>query len=204
VICGLPVEWTKEQKHTRAEKTLDFIEQFRSQTDELVKQKEQSDKKAAEYLERLQHLQADMENLQKMTKRQIDSVTRQASEGVLLKLLPSLDALQQATKIAQTGNSLSPEEISVGLKMVLKQLLEALKSEGLDEIPALGGLLNPQRHEVVSFVETSDVPENTVVQEVRKGYLLNGKVIRPSLVVVSKPKPSKEQKVGEADSNSLP
>ena len=204
MICELPVERTKEQKHTQAEKALDFIEQFRSQTDELVKQKEQSDKKAAEYLERLQHLQADMENLQKMTKRQIDSVTRQASEGVLLKLLPSLDALQQATKIAQTGNSLSPEEISVGLKMLLKQLLEALKSEGLDEIPALGELLNPQRHEVVSFVETNDVPENTVVEEVRKGYLLNGKVIRPSLVVVSKPKPSKDQKVGEADSDSPP
>ena len=204
MICELPVERTKEQKHTQTEKALDFIEQFRSQTDELVKQKEQSDKKAAEYLERLQHLQADMENLQKMTKRQIDSVTRQASEGVLLKLLPSLDALQQATKIAQTGNSLSPEEISVGLKMLLKQLLEVLKSEGLDEIPALGELLNPQRHEVVSFVETSDMPENTVVEEVRKGYLLNGKVIRPSLVVVSKPKPSKDQAVGEADSNSPP
>ena len=200
----MPVERTKEQKHTQADKGLDFIEQFRSQTDELVKQKEQSDKKAADYLERLQHLQADMENLQKMTKRQIDSVTRQASEGVLLKLLPSLDALQQATKIAQTGNSLSPGEISVGLKMLLKQLLEALKSEGLDEIPALGGLLNPQRHEVVSFVETNDVPENTVVEEVRKGYLLNGKVIRPSLVVVTKPKPSKDQKVGEADSDTPP
>jgi len=64
--------------------------------------------------------------------------------------------------------------------------------------------LNPQRHEVVSFVETSDVPENTVVEEVRKGYLLNGKVIRPSLVVVTKPKPSKDQKVGEDDSDTPP
>jgi molecular chaperone GrpE len=88
--------------------------------------------------------------------------------------------------------------------MLLKQLLEALKSEGLDEIPALGGMLNPQRHEVVSFVETNDVPENTVVEEVRKGYLLNGKVIRPSLVVVSKPKASRGQRVGEADSDTPP
>jgi len=200
----LPVERAKEQKHTQAAKALDFIEQFRSQMDELVKEKEQSDKKAAEYLERLQHLQADMENLQKMTKRQIDTVTRQASEGLLLKLLPILDALQQATKITQTGNSLSPEEISVGLKMLFNQLLEVMKSEGLGEIPALGELLNPQRHDVVSFVETSDAPENTVVEEVRKGYMLNGKVIRPSLVVVSKPKPSKDQKVEEGDSNGAP
>ena len=87
--------------------------------------------------------------------------------------------------------------------MLFKQLLEVMKSEGLGEIPALGELLNPQRHEVVSFVETSDMPENTVVEEVRKGYLLNGKVIRPSLVVVSKPKP-KDQEIGEAESSSPP
>ena len=204
MICELPVERTKEQSHTQSEKTLDFIEQFRNQTDELVKQKEQSDRKAAEYLERLQHLQADMENLQKMTKRQIDSVTKQASEGVLLKLLPIVDALQQATKMTQKGDSLSPDEISVGLNMLLKQLLEALKSEGLNEIPALGESLNPQRHEVVSFVETSDVPENTVVEEVRKGYLLNGRVIRPSLVVVSKPKPLENHEVEEADGGNSP
>jgi molecular chaperone GrpE len=204
VICELPVELTKEQKHTQAEKALDFIEQFRSQTDELVKQKEQSDKKAAEYLDRLQHLQADIENLQKMAKRQIDSVTRQASEGLLLKLLPSLDALQQATKMTQNGNSLSPEEISAGLEMLLKQLLEVLKGEGLNEVPALGESLNPQRHEVISFVETSDVPENTVVEEVRKGYLLNGRVIRPSLVVVSRPKPLEHREVGETDGGTSP
>jgi len=204
VICELPVERTKEQKHTQTEKTLDFIEQFRSQMDELAKQKEQSDKKAAEYLDRLRHLQAEMENLQKMTKRQVDSVTRQASEGVLLKLMPILDALQQATKISRTEHSLSTEEISVGLKMLFKQLLEVMKSEGLTEIPAQGELLNPQRHEVVSFIETNDVPENTVMEEVRKGYLLNGKVIRPSLVVVSKPKPSRDQEIGEAESNSSP
>lgn len=174
---------------------MDFIEQFRSQTDELVKQKEQSERKAAEYLERLQRLQADMENLQKMTKRQIDAVTKQASESLLLKLLPIIDALQQATKITHQRNSLPPEEISVGLEMVLKQLLEVLRGEGLEEILALGELLNPERHEVVGSIETSDVPENTIVEEVRKGYLLNGKVIRPSLVVVSKPKPLKDQEV---------
>jgi molecular chaperone GrpE len=204
VICELPVKPTKEQSHTQSEKTLDFIEQFRSQTDELVKQKEQSDRKAAEYLERLQHLQADMENLQKMTKRQIDLVTKQASEGVLLRLLPIVDALQQAMKMTQNGNSLSPDEISVGLGMLLKQLMEVLKSEGLNEIPALGESLDPQRHEVVSFVETSDRPENTVVEEVRTGYLLNNKVIRPSLVVVSKPKPLENHEVGETDGDTSP
>jgi molecular chaperone GrpE len=204
VICQLPGKRAEKPENPRAEKPLDFIEQFRSQTDELVRQREESEKKAAEYLERLQRLQADMENLQKMTKRQIEAMTKQASEDLVLKLLPILDALQQAAKITHEGNSLPPEEISVGLKMLLKQLLEILKGEGLEEIPAVGELLNPERHEVVSSIETDDVPENTIVEEVRRGYLLNGKVIRPSLVVVSKPKPSKDQKVQKGGWPKLP
>ena len=204
MICQLPDKRPERRDTTRAEKPLDFVDQFRSQTDELVRQKEQSEKKAAEYLERLQRLQADMDNLQKMTKRQIDSVTRQASESLLLRLFPILDALQQAAKITQDGNSLPPEEIAVGLKMLKKQLLDVLKGEGLEEIPALGELLNPERHEVVSFIETSEAPENTVVEEVRRGYLLNGKVIRPSLVVVSKPKPLKDQEVEKRGSSRPP
>ena len=168
--------------------------------DELIQEKEQSEKKAAEYLEKLQRLQADMENLQKITKRQIVTVTRHASENLLIKLLPTLDALQQATKITEEGNSMPPGEISIGLRMVLNQLLEVLKGEGLEEIHAVGEVLNPENHEVVSSVETSDAPENTIVEEIRRGYLLNGKVIRPSLVVVSKSKPSEEQESGNSGS----
>jgi molecular chaperone GrpE len=199
VIPELSNERSNDQEHVPAKEELDFIEQFRNQTEDLVKQKEQSEKKAAEYLGRLQRLQADIENLQKMAKRQIDAVTRQASEGLMVKLLPTLDALHQATKITNEGNSVSSEEVSVGLRMLLKQLLEVLKGEGLEEIPALGESLNPQRHEAVSSVETNDVPGNMVVDEVRKGYLLNGSVIRPSLVVVSRPKSPKDHDVEKAD-----
>jgi len=200
----LASERAKEPKPVRAEKPLDFIEQFRSQVNELVKQNEQAEKKAAEYLDRLQRMQADMENLQKITKRQIDTVTKQASETLLVKLLPVVDALQQATKIAHEGNSLSPEEVSVGLRMLLKQLLEVLKGEGLEQIPAMGKLLDLEKHEVVSYIATNDVPENTIMEEVRKGYVLNGKVIRTSLVVVSKPKTPKVEKVEKSGSAQSP
>jgi molecular chaperone GrpE len=204
VICQLASERTKEPKPVRAEKSLDFIEQFRSELNKLVKQNEQAERKAADYLDRLQRMQADMENLQKITKRQIETVTKQASEKLLIKLLPVVDALQQATKIAYEGNSLPPEEISVGLQMLLKQLLEVLKGEGLEEIPAMGELLNPEKHEVISYIATNGVPENTIVEEVRRGYVLNGKVIRTSLVVVSKPKITEDQKVEKSGSAHPP
>jgi molecular chaperone GrpE len=204
VIGLLSGKRTEKSENAQTRKQLDIIDLFRSQRDELLKQKEQSEKKAAEYLGRLQHLQADMENLQKMTKRQIDTVTKQASESLVSKLLPILDALQQAAKITQEGNSLPQEEISVGLKMLHKQLLEVLRGEGLEEIPAVGELLDPRRHEVVSSTETDDVPENTIVEEVRRGYLLNGKVIRTSLVVVSRPKPFKAEGAREGGSSESP
>ena len=152
---------------------------------EAVKQKQESERKAAEYLDRLKRLQAEMENVQKITRRQVQEVTLQASERLLTKLLPSLDALQQAVNAA-SGNSLLPDETAVGLRMLQKQLTEVLQSEGLEEIAAVGKPMDPELHEVVGYVESDQKPENIVVDEIRKGYTLNGKVIRPSLVVVSK------------------
>ena len=172
-----------EEKNEQHE---DVVEQLRKQLEDAVKQKNESEKKAAAYLDKLQRLQADMENIQKITRKQIETVTSRASERLLVKLLPSLDALRQAVKMVYSNNSLPRDEIAVGLKMLEEQLAQVLETEGLEEIPAEGKPLDPELHEVVSYMETSDVPENSVLEEVRKGYKLNGKVIRPSLVVVSK------------------
>jgi molecular chaperone GrpE len=179
------------------------IQQMRKELEQVTEEREQSEKKAAEYLDRLQRLQADMENFQKIAKRQVDAVTKQASERLLVKLLPVLDALEQAGKLSQSGDSMPTDEIGVGLKMLNQQLAEVLFAEGLEEIPTVGGLLDTERHEVVGYLETDDKPENTVVDEVRKGYFLNGKVIRPSLVIVVKarrPEAEPESETG-GDSN---
>ena len=187
------LEDTEEEKEepplSKDEQPKDEVGELQKQLQEAMRQKEESERKAADYLERLKRLQADMENIQKITKRQLETVTSQASERLLLKLLPSLDALRQAVKIAGSNDSLPRDEIAVGLKMLQEQLAQVLETEGLKEIPAEGELLDPELHEVVSYVETNEKPENIVLEEVRKGYRLNGKVIRPSLVVVSrKPK----------------
>jgi molecular chaperone GrpE len=175
---------------------------MRKELEQVTEEKEQSEKKAADYLERLQRLQADMENLQKITKRQVDTVTKQASERLLVNLLPVLDALEQAGKLTQFGDSMPTDEIGVGLKMLHQQFAEVLFAEGLEEIPAVGGLLDTERHEVVGYLETDDRPENTVVEEVRKGFFLNGKVIRPSLVIVTKAKRPEARPEGETEGDS--
>jgi molecular chaperone GrpE len=167
---------------------LDFLDQIKLQLDELSRAKQESEKKAEEYLDKLRRLQADMDNLQKMTKRQVETITKQASESLLQKLLPIIDALQQAGKIAHENSALPPEEIAVGLNMLQKQLTDVLRSEGLEQIPSEGRPFDPAKHEAINYVETDEVPENTVIEELRHGYMLNGTVIRPSLVVVSRAK----------------
>jgi len=176
-------EATSEREPEQPE---DEVGQLQKQLQDAMLQKAESERKAADYLNRLKRLQADMENIQKITKRQLETVTSQASERLLRKLLPSLDALRQAVKIANSNDSLARDEIAMGLKMLQEQLSEVLETEGLEEIPAEGERLDPEVHEVVSYVETEEKPENTVLEEVRRGYKLNGKVIRPSLVVVSR------------------
>lgn len=199
----MPVEQDEEPIPDTEE--AESLEQIREELDKLTKQKQESDRKAADYYGRLQRLQADMENLQKITRRQSEAVTKQASERILTKLLPILDALQQAENMAHSGSSLPPDEIAVGLKMLHKQLMEILSSEGLEEIVSVGKTLDPERHEVVSYVETDDTPENTVVEEIRKGYTLNGKLVRPSLVVVTRAKPSEGRFAHKLDQgNGLP
>jgi molecular chaperone GrpE len=184
----------EERVVTESEEPKDKVGQLQKELRDAMLQKAESEKKAAEYLDRLKRMQADMENIQKITKRQLETVTSQASERLVLKLLPSLDALRQAVKIANSIDSLPRDEIAVGLKMLEEQMAEVLETEGLEEIPAEGQILDPALHEVVSYVETQEKPENSVLEEVRKGYKLNGKVIRPSLVVVSKkPAPSEPE-----------
>jgi molecular chaperone GrpE len=195
-LTGTPIEKSIEPSKEAKDQTSSYsdqMEQLRNQLKEATSQRQENEKKAKEYLDRIKRLQADMENLQKITKRQVETVTRQASERLLLKLLPSLDALREAEKVSNSGNPLPPQEIAVGLRMLEQQLSDVLRSEGIEEITAVGQPLDPERHEVVSFVETDEKPENTITEEIRKGYMMNGKVIRPSIVVVSKKTHAKEE-----------
>ncbi|MGD0424694.1 MAG: nucleotide exchange factor GrpE [Candidatus Bathyarchaeia archaeon] len=174
---------------------------LQTQLKELDKARQENERKASEYFDKLQRLQADMENLQKITKRQIEMITNQASRDLTVKLLPILDALRQAGNFARVNESLPPEEIAVGLDMLYRQLLDVLKAVGVDEIAAVGQVLDPAKHEVVNYVERDDAPENTVVEEVRRGYQLNGKVLRTAMVIVAKPKKPPDETKGSTQAS---
>ncbi|MGQ9469663.1 MAG: nucleotide exchange factor GrpE [Nitrososphaerales archaeon] len=154
-----------------------------NELDELRKALKEEHDRAEEYLNRLKYLQADFENFQKRVDREMLELVKYGNERLILKLLNVTDDLERAIKSGKETDS--KEALIEGVEMVLKGLKEVLKKEGLEEIDAIGKIFDPNLHEVIAHIETKDYPANTIIEEIRKGYLLNGKLIRPSMVKVA-------------------
>lgn len=151
---------------------------------------EQERKRAEEYLNRLKYLQADFENAQKTAMRQREEYIQFANERLLVNFLEVVDNLERAVEAGR--NTKNEEALIDGVEITLKSLKELLSGEGITQIDALDKPFDPNLHESVERIETSDHPENTVVEELRKGYLMKEKVIRPSVVKVAKSPAKKE------------
>lgn len=143
---------------------------------------------AGEYYERLLRVTADFDNFKKRAARERDEARRAATEATLGKLLPVLDNFDMALVATNQPNA-NLETLKVGVTMIHGQLRGIFTDAGLEEINAVGQAFDPSLHEAVSQQETSDVPEGQVVQQVRKGYRLRDRLLRPASVVVAK-KPS--------------
>jgi molecular chaperone GrpE len=138
--------------------------------------------KAEDYLRRLQYLQAEFDNYRKRVERERDEMNRSAADRLLADLLNVFDELRIAIKAAKETED--QKLIVAGLEMVLKKLNSLFEKEGLKPIEAVGKEFDPNLHEAVQRVEAADEDEGRIVEEVRKGFTLRGKVIRSSLVKV--------------------
>lgn len=140
----------------------------------------------AAHQDRLLRLQAEFENFRKRQQRDREELNRQAKERVLAELPGVLDNLERALKHAGAPGA-APETLAQGVELVCKQLQEVLSRFGVEPIAALGGTFDPHLHEAMARVETAgDPPDGTVIEEYRRGYLLDGRVLRPALVAVAK------------------
>lgn len=136
--------------------------------------------------DRLLRLQAEFENYRKRQVRDREECNRRAKESVLGELPGVLDNLERALRHAGAADA-APETLAQGVELVCKQLQEVLGRFGVEPIPALGAVFDPRLHEAMARVETAgDPPDGTVIEEYRRGYLLDGKVLRPALVAVAK------------------
>lgn len=139
--------------------------------------------RANDYLNQLRYLKADFENYQKRTKREIAEIIEFANERLILRLLTQIDDLQRAVDSADKAEK---TVLVNGLKLILTELKRTLAEEGLQDIPSQGEPFNPEVHEASAVIHSTEYPDQTVVEEMRKGYMLKGKVLRPSMVKVSK------------------
>jgi len=153
------------------------IEDFKKQLKECQKQKE-------EYLAGWQRSRADFLNYQKEKMERIGEILKYGKVELVLKILPILDNFEIVEK--KISPSLKNDANIKGLLQIKTQLLDFLKNQGVEEIKTIGQKFDPNFHEVVEEVETKDKKSGVIIEEVQKGYLLYGKVLRPAKVRVSK------------------
>ena len=156
--------------------------------------------KADETWERLVQTTADFENFKKRAVRERQDAARFANESLVQKLIPVLDNFEMALGASQKAegggqkSDLRPPSpdlaaLTAGITMIQQQLKAALADAGVTEVDATGQPFDPHQHEAVSQQESAEVPEGHVLQQLRKGYKMRDRLLRPATVVVAK-KPS--------------
>lgn len=128
---------------------------------------------------------ADLENVKKRLEREKDSIVKFANENLVKDLLPVLDNIERA--LDHTGEDNSDQEgVFEGIRLIHQSLKSVLEKFGVKPVTALSEKFDPVYHEAVMQAEDPDVEDGTVLKEVQKGYLLNDRLLRPAMVVVSK------------------
>lgn len=145
---------------------------------------EQLETEKAELLGQLQRVSADYANFQKRVPKQISDSVAYQKEHLIRSLLPVLDNLEHTLV-----NAASAEDVDIlakGVQIIHDQMLDILKSHDVEQIQALGEIFDPSRHEAMMRRSEADKEDNIVLEEFQKGYILNGRAIRPSRVIVNK------------------
>jgi len=186
-----------EQKELELKKS--ELEEIRQQLNDLQKEKD-------ELFGKLQRLSADYANFQKRAPKQISDTIAYEKEKIIKTFLPVLDNFEHTLQNEQSAEN--TEAFVKGVRIIYDQMLDILKSHGVEQIKALGEKFDPALHEAMLQKAEPEEQDNIVLEEFQKGYRLNGRVIRPSKVIVNKlpaeePVEQKEQTEQEPEQESI-
>ncbi|QSS99012.1 nucleotide exchange factor GrpE [Pontibacillus sp. ALD_SL1] len=165
-----------EQEEVVENPEQEVVEEEATEMDDVAKLQQEKD----ETYQRLLRLQADYDNFRRRTQKDRENDRKYKSQSLIEELLPALDNFERALQVEAQD-----EKYAEGMNMVYKQLKSALEKEGLEEISAVGEEFDPHMHQAVMQVEDENYESNVVVEELQKGYKLNDRVIRPSMVKVN-------------------
>jgi molecular chaperone GrpE len=173
-----------QQGSSHDEKDQDYIINLENQLSQIEEERQKAKEEADNNLNKLRYLMADFDNYRKRMERQVESKINQGKAELILKFVSIHDDLSRAVETAKQGKS---EQVVIeGLEGILRNVEALFDAEGVKEIETTGTPFDPNIHDAISFKYDDTVPENTVIAEIRKGYMISDKVLRPSLVEISK------------------
>ena len=171
--------------------TVDDHKKIKIPEPELLELREKA-AKAEEYYEKMLRMQADFENRKKRHDRDAAEFKKYATESLIAQLINVMDDFERAIDSAKNSND--AKALLQGIEMVREHFRGIMEDNGLKVIDPAGQPFDPLRDEAVEHIEDGTKPDNTVLEVMRKGYELNGKVLRPAAVKVSKAKTEEESK----------
>lgn len=178
-----------QQKNNQVEEELESIldeqQEETSKQPGLAEQLAAAQQKADEHWDALLRTQAEMENLRRRTRIDVENAHKYGLEKILNALIPVADSMELGLEAASKEGA-SVESINEGLEMTFKQLLDVLADFNIERIDPKGEKFDPQKHEAMSMVPSPEHEANTVMEVFQKGYALNERLIRPARVIVSK------------------
>jgi len=155
-----------------------------SETDELIQEAVAA--ALAEQQDMVLRAQAEVQNMRRRCEQDVEKAHKFALEKFGTELLPVMDNLERALQAVTNADDESVKALYEGVELTLKGFSETLSKNNIEQLDPQGEPFDPQQHEAMSIVENDDVEANTVLTVVQKGYLLNGRVIRPAMVIVAK------------------
>jgi len=173
----------------------------RAEFERISAQLAEKEKELTEFKDKYLRALADSDNARKRMRQQSEESVRLQRENLLRDLLPIVDNLERAVAAARGGGNGKP--IVEGVEMVLRSMLDFLRGHGVTQLSVVGEPFDPQRHEAIAQVESSQHPPNTVLEEHHRGYLIGDRMLRPARVSVvksgSEENGDKNGKAGDTD-----
>ena len=175
-----PVKDTAGQGEAEAGQEPDDAQALQEKLNAMAAQAKVKDEKMAEMEKRLLRLQADFENFRRRTSKEKEELSAVVTQGMLKDMLPLLDNFERA----MAAEAKDGEAFQKGVEMIFTQFTEILKKNGLEHIEVEGQKFDPNFHQAVMRVQNADMEDDDIAQELQKGYMVKGRVIRPSMVQV--------------------
>ena len=174
----------QEPVEENAADSADAPQQEEAGTQDLEKMLQEAQARADEHWDQVVRARAELDNLKKRHERELESAHKYGLEKFVSELLSVWDSLELGYEAAKETQDI--DKLLEGTELTVKMLVDAMNKFGVEQIDPKGEPFDPEKHQAMGMVPTDELPPNSVVEVIQKGYTLNGRLVRPALVMVSK------------------